>query len=281
MSASLPVRGASPRAPIKVAIGGLGTVGRVVARALDAGIAGLALVAVSARDEAKARRNMAGFKNPVPVVSLGRLADLADVVIECAPPELFPEIARPAIEQGRLFVPLSVTTLLNHMDLVERAKTTGARILVPTGALLGLDAVRAVAEGTVRSVTMTTRKPPKSLRSAKFVVERGINLDALKEPVKLYEGTVREAAALFPANVNIAVALGLAGIGVDLTRYEIWADPGVERNTHVVKVDSDSTRFEMTIANIPTEENPATGRNTALSVIALLRRLTAPMVVGS
>lgn len=281
MSASLPVRGASSRAPIKVAIGGLGTVGRVVARALDAGIAGLALVAVSARDEAKARRNMAGFKNPVPVVSLGRLADLADVVVECAPPELFPEIARPAIEQGRLFVPLSVTTLLNHMDLVERAKMTGARILVPTGALLGLDAVRAVAEGTVRSVTMTTRKPPKSLRSAKFVVERGINLDALKEPVKLYEGTVREAAALFPANVNIAVALGLAGIGVDLTRYEIWADPGVERNTHVVKVDSDSTRFEMTIANIPTEENPATGRNTALSVIALLRRLTAPMVVGS
>ena len=281
MSASLPVRGASSRAPIKVAIGGLGTVGRVVARALDAGIAGLALVAVSARDEAKARRSMAGFKNPVPVVSLGRLADLADVVVECAPPELFPEIARPAIEQGRLFVPLSVTTLLNHMDLVERAKTTGARILVPTGALLGLDAVRAVAEGTVRSVTMTTRKPPKSLRSAKFVVERGINLDALKEPVKLYEGTVREAAALFPANVNIAVALGLAGIGVDLTRYEIWADPGVERNTHVVKVDSDSTRFEMTIANIPTEENPATGRNTALSVIALLRRLTAPMVVGS
>lgn len=281
MSASLPARGLPPRAPITVAIGGLGTVGLVVARALDAGIAGLVLVAVSARDEVKARRNMAGFKNPVPVVPLGRLADLADVVVECAPPELFPEIARPAIEQGRLFVPLSVTTLLDHMDLVERAKLTGARIMVPTGALLGLDAVRAVAEGTVHSVTMVTRKPPKSLRSAKFVVERGIDLDALKEPVKLYEGMVREAAALFPANVNIAVALGLAGIGVDRTRYEIWADPGVERNTHAVKVDSDSTRFEMTIANIPTKENPATGRNTALSVIALLRRLTAPMVVGS
>jgi len=271
----------SLRVPLKIAIGGLGTVGRVVARALDAGIPGLVLAAVAARDEAKARRNMAGFKTPVPVVPLGRLADLADVVVECAPPELFPEIARPAIEQGRLFVPLSVTMLLDHMDLIERAKATGARILVPTGALLGLDAVRAVAEGTVNTVTMTTRKPPKSLRAAKFVVERGIDLDALTQPVKLYEGTVREAAALFPANVNIAVALGLAGIGVDRTRYEIWADPGVERNTHAVKVDSDSTRFEMTIANIPTEENPATGRNTALSVIALLRRLTAPMVVGS
>jgi aspartate dehydrogenase len=267
--------------PLKVAIGGLGAVGLPVARALDAGIPGLVLAAVSARDEAKARRSMAGFKNPVPIVPLGRLADLADVVVECAPPELFAEIARPAIERGRLLMPLSVTTLLDHMDLVERAKTTGARILIPTGAVLGLDAVRAVAEGVVHSVVMTTRKPPKSLRAAKFVVERGIDLDALKEPLKLYEGTVREAAALFPANVNIAVALGLAGIGVDRTRYEIWADPGVERNTHTVKVDSDSTRFEMTIANIPTEENPATGRNTALSVIAALRRLTAPMVVGT
>lgn len=269
------------RASLKIAIGGFGTVGRVVAKALDSGIDGLALVAVSARDEAKARRNMAGFKNPVSVVPLGRLAELADVVVECAPPELFPEIARPAIERGRILMPLSVTSLINHMDLVERAKTTGARIMVPTGALLGLDAVRTVAEGIVHSVTMITRKPPKSLRKAKFVIEKGIDIDGLKGPIKLYEGTVREAAALFPANVNIAVALGLAGIGVERTRYEIWADPGIERNTHSVTVDSDSTRFEMSIANIPTEENPATGRNTALSVIALLRRLTAPIVVGS
>ena len=270
-----------PRAPLTVAIGGFGTVGRVVARALDTGIDGLALAAVSARDEAKARRALAGFKTSVPVIPLGHLAECADAIVECAPPELFLEVARPAIERGRLFIPLSVTSLLDHLDLIERAKATGARIMVPTGALLGLDAVRAVAEGTVHSVVMTTRKPPKSLRSAKFVVERGIDLDELTRPVKLYEGTVREAAALFPANVNIAVALGLAGIGVDRTFYEIWADPGIDRNTHTVKVDSDSTRFEMTIANIPTEDNPATGRNTALSVIALLRRLTAPMVVGS
>ncbi len=269
------------RPPLKIAIGGFGTVGRVVAKALDSGIDGLALVAVSARDEAKARRNMIGYTNPVPVVPLGRLAELAEVVVECAPPELFLEIAQSAIERGRIFMPLSVTSLINHMDMIERAKTTGARIMVPTGALLGLDAVRAVAEGTIHSVTMITRKPPKGLRTAKFVVEKGIDLDGLKGPIKLYEGTVREAAALFPANVNIAVALGLAGIGIERTRYEIWADPGVDRNTHSVRVDADSTRFEMSIANIPTEENPATGRNTALSVIALLRRLTAPIVVGS
>jgi len=271
----------SAQAPIAVAIAGLGTVGRVVARALDRGIDGLVLAAVSARDEAKARRTVAGFKSSIPVVPLDRLADMADVIVECAPPERFLEIARPAIERGRILVPLSITSLLGHLDLAKRARETGARIMIPTGALLGLDAVRAVAEGKVHSVTIVTRKPPKGLRSGKFVVERGIDIDHLAGPIKLYEGTVREAAAMFPANVNIAVALGLAGIGVDRTRYEIWADPAIDRNTHTVKVDSDSTRFEMSIANIPTEENPATGKNTALSVIALLRRLTAPMVVGS
>ena len=271
----------SGRKPIAIAIGGLGTVGRVVAHALDRGIDGLSLAAVSARNEAKARGFLSGLKSPAPVVPLARLAAVADAVVECAPPELFLEIARPTIERGKLFIPLSVTSLLDHMDLIDRAKSTGARILVPTGALVGLDAVRAVAEGAVHSVTMITRKPPKSLRTAKFVVEQGIDLNVLTAPAKLYEGTVREAAALFPANVNIAVALGLAGIGVDRTRYEIWADPGVDRNTHNVKVESDSTRFEMTIANIPSEENPATGRNTALSVIALLRRLTEPLVIGS
>jgi aspartate dehydrogenase len=92
---------------------------------------------------------------------------------------------------------------------------------------------------------------------------------------------VRQAAGMFPANVNIAVALGLAGIGVDRTQYEVWADPTVERNTHSVKVESDSTRFEMTIENVPSEENPGTGKNTALSVIACLRRLVEPLTVGT
>ncbi len=266
---------------LRVAIGGLGAVGLVVARRLDEGIPGLRQVAVSARDPAKAARKMAGFKTPVPVVDLSALAARADVVVECAPPELFLDIARPAIERGCIFMPLSVTTFLDHLGLVERARETGARIVVPTGAIVGLDAVRAAAEGTVHSVVMTTRKPPKSLHSAKFVVEQGLDLDSLTAPLRLYQGTVRQAAAMFPANVNIAVALSLAGIGVDRTRYEVWADPGVSRNTHTVKVDSDSTRFEMTIENVPSEDNPGTGKNTALSVIAALRRLVQPLTVGT
>jgi aspartate dehydrogenase len=79
----------------------------------------------------------------------------------------------------------------------------------------------------------------------------------------------------------VAIALSLAGIGPDRTRIEIWADPGITRNTHTIVLKSDSSDLTMTIENIPSEENPRTGKITALSALAALRRLTAPLVVGS
>ncbi len=96
----------------------------------------------------------------------------------------------------------------------------------------------------------------------------------------MFAGTAREAAAGFPANVNVAAALSLAGIGPDRTMMEIWADPAVERNCHTIEVDSDSARFTLSIENIPSE-NPKTGRITALSVLAALRKLEAPLRVGT
>lgn len=265
----------------RVGIGGLGAIGLPVARALDKGIAGLTLAAVSAADKAKAAERVASFRNPVPVVELDELADVADIVVECAPPKYFAMVAKPAVEKGRILVPLTVTSLLDYLDLIDLAERTGSRIVAPSGALLGLDAVRAAAEGTVHSVVMVTRKPPAGLKNAKFIVEQGIDLEKLTEPAKLYEGSVREAARMFPANVNVSVALSLAGIGLDRTRYEVWADPTITRNKHTITVEADSCRFEMTIEGVPTEENPATGRLTPLSVIATLRGLVSTFKVGT
>jgi aspartate dehydrogenase len=151
---------------------------------------------------------------------------------------------------------------------------------VPTGALIGLDAVTAAAVGTIYSVKMVTRKPIDGLRGAPFILQNGINIDELHAPLKLFEGTARQAAKGFPANLNVAVALSLAGIGSDRTMVEIWADPAVTRNTHRVEVESDSARFSMSIENVPSE-NPRTGLITALSVIALLRKQRAPLRVGT
>ena len=271
---------------LRVGIGGLGTVGLPVARWLDgsgnvAPEAGMVLAAVASGNQERARENVAAFNTPVPVVDLAELADRCDVIVECAPPDKFQEIAEPAIKAGRVFMPISVTSLLDRMDLIEEARLTGARIIVPTGALLGLDALRAAALGTIHSVTMITRKPPKGLKKAPFVIEQGIDLDGLSEPMKLFQGPVSEAATKFPANVNVAVALGLAGIGPDKTQYEVWADPGVTRNTHTIKVDADTVSFEMTIANVPTGDNPATGKLVPLSVIETLRGLVTPFKVGT
>jgi aspartate dehydrogenase len=244
-------------------------------------VPGLTLSAVAARDPDKARRTLAGFRSAPELLGLAALAEAADVVVECLPSKHFAEVAEPAVARGRIFMPLSVGALLDHMNLVDLARRTGARIVVPTGALLGLDAVRAAAEGKIVSATIVTRKPPAGLAGAPLLVARGISVEGLKAPLQVFAGSAREAIAGFPANVNVAVALSLAGIGPDRTRIEVWADPTVTRNTHTVTVVSDSADLTMTIANIPSVENPRTGRITALSALAALRRLTAPLVVGS
>ena len=266
---------------MKVGVAGLGTIGIVVARALDAGIQGLCLEAVTVRDHDKARRRMESFQKPAAIVSAIELAERVDVVVECVPKAAFREIAEPALSRGRLLITVSGAALLESPDLVELARRTGGRILLATGAILGLDALRAAAEGEIESVTMVTKKPPRSLRRAPYLQDRNIDIDALDEPLKLFEGSAEEGAQGFPSNVNVAAAVGLAGVGAARTRLEIWADPGAERNMHTVRVEADSARFEMSIENVPSDENPGTGKLTALSVIATLRGLVSPLKAGS
>ena len=128
---------------------------------------------------------------------------------------------------------------------------------------------------------MITRKPPAGLDGAPYLVEHGISVDGLSEAKRVFTGSAREAAAGFPANVNVAAALSLAGIGPDRTTIEIWADPAVTRNCHTHRGRGRfSARFTLSIENIPSE-NPKTGKIVALSVLAALRKLYAPLRVGT
>jgi aspartate dehydrogenase len=264
----------------RVAIAGLGAIGREVARALARGMPGLALACAAARDQAKAQAWLEREKIACPLVPLDAFPQHADLAIECAPAALLDEICRPMLEAGRQVLVLSCGALLQRPDLIELARTHGGRISVPTGALIGLDAVAAAAEGTIHSVRMTTRKPPNGLAGAPYLVANKISVEGLNEAKRVFSGTAREAALGFPANVNVAAALSLAGIGPDRTMIDIWADPAVSRNCHSIEVDADSARFTMSIENVPSD-NPRTGRIVALSVIASLRKLTAPLRVGT
>ena len=264
----------------RIAIAGLGAIGRAVARRLTDGLPGLQLAAIATGNAGRAREWLAQQKIDCPVVELNEFPKLADLAIECAPASLLESICRPMLEAGKQVMVLSCGALLPRPDLIDLAKAHGGRILVPTGALLGLDAVAAAAEGTIHSVKMTTRKPPIGLVGAPHLVKHGISVEGLNTAKLVFSGTAREAAAGFPANVNVAAALSLAGIGPDRTTIDIWADPAVTRNCHSIEVDSDSARFTLSIENIPSE-NPKTGKNVALSVIAALRKMHAPLDVGT
>jgi aspartate dehydrogenase len=270
----------SRRTDLRVAVAGLGAIGRKVAEALDQGIEGLTLAAVSAQNPEKHRDWLASLSGKPAVLPIEGLSAVADIVIECAPSKLLRSIVAPFVSTGKTAIVLSAGALLDHEDLIELAEQHGGQIVVPTGALIGLDAVTAAAIGKIHSVRMVTRKPINGLAGAPYIVENNIDIAGITEPLKIFDGTARQAAKGFPANLNVAVALSLAGIGPDQTRLEIWADPTVTRNVHRIEVESDSARFSMAIENIPSE-NPRTGRITAQSVIAYLRKQRASLRVGT
>jgi aspartate dehydrogenase len=264
----------------RVAVVGLGPIGRKVVEALDKGIDGLVLAAVSVQEPAKHRDFLARLNKPPAILPIDGLAEVADLVIECAPARLVRSIVAPFVSRGKTAVVLSAGALLENEDLIALAKQNGGQIVVPTGALIGLDAMTAAAEGNILSVRMVTRKPVNGLVGAPYLVANEIDIEGITEPLRVFEGTAREAAKGFPANLNVAVALSLAGLGPDRTRLEIWADPTLTRNVHRMEVDADSARFSMSIENIPSE-NPKTGRITALSVIAYLRKQRSALRVGT
>lgn len=265
---------------LRVAIAGLGAIGRALARRLADGVPGLELACAAARDRAKASAWLKTEAIACPLVELEEFPQRADIAVECAPAAMLEQICRPMLESGKSVLVLSVGALLPRPDLIELAKAKGGRIIVPTGGLLGLDAVAAAAEGKIASVRMVTRKPPHGLAGAPYLEQHGISVDDLREAKRVFSGSARDAAAGFPANVNVVAALSLAGIGPDRTMIDIWADPAVTRNCHTIEVEADSARFTLSIENVPSD-NPKTGKIVALSVLATLRKLNAPLRVGT
>src|SRR6202521_3670893 len=159
-----------PGAALRVAIVGLGPIGRKVAEALDRGIDGLVLAAVSAQHPDNHRDWLGGLVTTPAILPIEKLADVADIVIECAPAKLVRSIVAPFVSRGKTAVVLSAGALLENEDLIELAKKNGGQMVVLTGALIGLDAMTAAAEGNILSVRMVTRKPVNGLVGAPYLV---------------------------------------------------------------------------------------------------------------
>jgi aspartate dehydrogenase len=269
------------RATLRVGIVGLGTVGRDLCRAIDRGEVEVQLVAVNTRDHERTRPFLETLRHQPPLLSLDDLIARSDLVIEAATQAALETIAPRTLAHGKDLIVLSVGGLLDHHDWVELAAQTGSHIYVPSGAIVGLDGVKGAAIGPLTAVTMTTRKPPRALEGAPFVVEHHIDLDSFTVPTLIFEGDAREACRGFPANVNISAALSLAGIGPDRTHISILVDPNGVRNVHDIEVVGEFGRFSIHLENEPSETNPRTGKLTSFSTLALLKTLTNPLTVGT
>ena len=266
----------------RVGIAGCGTIGRKIAVELDAGaVPGAVLGGITSRSIERATQFCSTLDSLPPVVELDRLVEMVDLVVEAAPASAMESIATATLSAGKDLMALSGGALLQRDDLFRLAEQRGATIYVPSGAIAGLDGVAGASAGRIDSITMITRKPPGGLTGAPGIEAAGIDLDAITVPTVVYEGPVLEACRLFPANVNVSAALSMAGIGPNRTRIRIYADPTVDKNTHDIIVEGEFGRLSIHIENVPSPSNPRTGKLSALSALATLRRITSHVRIGT
>lgn len=266
--------------PLAVGVVGLGAIGRRVCQALDAGLPGLRLAGATARTRERAEAFLKSLGTPAPFLTLDALVGASDIVVEASTQAHLHEIAPKALDAGRDLVVLSCGALLGRSDWVDLAARNECRILVPSGAIAGLDGVKGGAIGPITSVTMESRKAPAGWAGAPWVTQRQIDLGAIREETLIFEGPATAACPAFPANVNVLAALSLAGIGPERTTTRIYAVPGLTRNTHRISVEGEFGSLAIEVRNVPSE-NPRTGRLSYLSTIALLRDLGATLRVGT
>ena len=259
---------------------GLGAIGRQVAKALADGIPGLSLVGATARDPEKAEAFLRTLPGKPPFLTLDELIATSDLVVEASTQAHLQEIAPKALGAGRDLVVLSCGGLLGRQDWVKLAEANRCRILVPSGAIVGLDGVKGARIGEITAVTMETRKPPAGLAGAPWIAEQKIDLAAITTETLVFEGPATGACRAFPANVNVLAALSLAGIGPERTRTKIYCVPGLTMNRHRIEVRGEFGRLSIEIENVPSE-NPRTGKLSYLSTIALLKDLASPLRIGT
>jgi aspartate dehydrogenase len=268
-----------PRAGQRIGLLGLGSIGRRLVELIRTGLAGeCRLVAVLVRDAERhaAEREMLG-EAVLTADADAFFATRPEVVVEAAGHAAVRQLGERVLLHGADLMLLSVGALADEA-LAERmraaAERSGRQILVPSGGIAGLDAIGAAALGTLEEVTHTVRKPPRA-----FTAEQLGGPPPIGEPRCLFDGPASDGVRRFPENVNVAAAVALAGAGLAHTRLVVIADPGVERNTHNVRVRGDFGRLTLVMENTPTE-NPKTGRIVALSAAKALRNRRAAFVIG-
>jgi len=256
---------------MKIGLVGCGNIGADLCIALQRGTIPAEIVALTDADPERAGVLQRSFQLDAEICALGENAARVDFMVECAVAAAVPAVVRTAIAHRRDLLVMSVGGLVEHYELLEEARAANIQVRIPSGALAGLDGIRAAMEAGLHVVTLTTRKPPKGLAGAPYLVENGIDLEGLREPTVVFEGNALEACKAFPANVNVAAALSLMGIGPIETRVRVIAVPGATENSHEVFAEGAFGRLTATTVNLPSPRNPKSSYLASLSACAELR----------
>lgn len=265
---------------LRVVLVGWGAIGqRVAALLAQRALPGLRIVGIGMRPGSELRAPLPG--GAVAVTGPGQLADVApDLVVEMAGRGSVAEWGLPALALGADFVPASTSALTDGALLAAleaAARAGGAQVLIPPGALGGIDALAAAARLPLAEVRHEIVKPPRAWAGTE--AERLCDLAALSAPVVFFEGTAAEAADRFPQNANVAVITALAGLGLARTHIALVADPGAARNGHRITASGDFGTMTVALENRALEGNPKSSELTALSLVRLIENRAAALVI--
>ncbi|HET7147072.1 MAG TPA: aspartate dehydrogenase [Candidatus Nitrosopolaris sp.] len=271
---------------MNVCLIGCGAIGSELAIAIDSGKAGgAALVALFDAVEGAAQKlklrlrkdDVAIFSNFSELTSSPEFKD-ANIVIEAASQEAAKTFSKHIVEKKKDLLMMSVGALADKFflsQLLNVVYTNGNRIYLPSGAIAGIDAIKSV-KGLLDSVTLTTTKNPGALAGAPFFDSGPTRLNSIKKRTLVYQGTAADAVDKFPANINVAAVLGLAGIGIQRTKVKIIVDPNTTVNQHQIEATGAFGEMSITVRNVPSPHNPKTSFLAILSAIECLRSICEP-----
>lgn len=269
---------------LKIGIVGCGAIGTSLAQAITSDFPQQAeLSGLFDIDAQKAKQLADKFELRKPAaLSLEDLINQVDLVIEAARAQSAFEIAKKTLSSGRSIMVMSVGGIIEHCrELENLARENNCRIYIPSGAVCGIDGLKAASRGKINKVMLTTRKPPKGFSGVAYVLEKKVPLDSLTEDTILFEGSASEAIRAFPQNINVCATLSIAGIGPENTRVRIIASPKLDKNIHEVEIESSSGKIFCRTENLVHPENPKTSYLAVLSAIATLKQILEPVKIGT
>ncbi|HLF18491.1 MAG TPA: aspartate dehydrogenase domain-containing protein [Candidatus Omnitrophota bacterium] len=219
-----------------------------------------------------------------PNISLKELIKKSDCMIEAVNAPTTRPIIEASLKAGKTILAMSVGKLLKHPDLFKLARKKKCYILLPSGAIAGVDAIKAASLGKINKITLTTRKPPAGLINNPYLMRRGINLSKIKKETVLYDGGVDKAVKNFPQNINVAATIALASQirkNKSKIRIRILTSPHYKKNIHEVTVEGDFGRIHTRTENVACPDNPKTSYLAALSGLQTLKQFCTGIVIGT